>query len=136
MRDREGSGLCKLRRLCPALGRVCSVTLRALKCVQAMATLCLQVAVHGTRFPDGVLLCSATVVLVCGIATSGALLCNCVVPSPIFLVGCGAIVRALKCAQVKAGLCRRVAVLAPAFPMAFCYVGHGQDSGIGGLLHR
>ena len=48
----------------------------------------------------------------------------------------GAIVRALKCAQVKAALCRRVAVLAPAFLMAFCCVGHGQDSGIGGVLHR
>ena len=128
----RGRGRANCVALRPALGRVCSVTLRAFKCVQVMAALCLLVAVPGSRFPDGVLLRFATVVLVYGIATSGARLCNCVVSSPI-LVGC---LVALKCAQVKAALCRRVSVLAPVFPMAFCCVSHGQDSGIGGVLHR
>ena len=63
----------------PALGRVCSVTVRALKRVQVVAALCLLVAVPGTCFPEGVLMRLPTggiVILEGGIATSGALLCK------------------------------------------------------------
>ena len=93
--------------------------MRALKRVQVEAALCLLVAVPGTCFSDGVLLRLPTggiVILEGGIAISGALLCKLWLCQLLSGRMFGDTVRALRCAQVKAALCRRVAVFVTQFP--------------------